>query len=73
MLLMANEFKVTETLQNGNERTITKTVYTYRFGKDGKFLTNDERTAICFDELKRNHYYKIEFVKAYPTNLLIVL
>ena len=54
-------FKVTETLQNGKERRVNKTVLSPIF-RDGKFIIESERIEKGIMVLKEEHYYNIEYL-----------
>ena len=60
-------FRVTETLQNGKERTIKKSVLSpiFRTVENGKQLhiTEAERAAKGSAILKEMHYYNIEYLE----------
>lgn len=67
---IALQFKVTETLNNGKERTTTKTVYSPRF-RDGKFIAWGERYLDGVKLLESLHYYNIEYTgEAKTTHIL---
>lgn len=62
-------FKVTETLQNGNERRIKKRVLSAPFAKCGKFIPLEARIDRAAEALKAEHYYDIVYLdikKVYP-------
>lgn len=72
-MMIVDTFKVTETLQNGKERTTKKDVYSEMFGEvDGhrKFYGQDERIKDCIAVLKERQYYNIQYVGAKRTHLL---
>lgn len=54
-------FKVTETLQNGKERTIKKSVLCPIF-KDGKHVIELTRIGKATQQLIALHYYNIEYI-----------
>ena len=55
-------YQVTETCQNGKERTFKKKVYT-----DKMFKTDEG-----YDELKRRGYYRVLFLKAEWKDIITV-
>ena len=61
------DFKVTMTCQNGNERTLTKTVYSEPFeiteNGEKRFIPEDIRIARAIEALKECGYYHIELKK----------
>lgn len=60
-----NIFEVTETLQNGKERRIKKSVYTPIFREWGGrrvHITTEERIKAGKAELKARHYYNIDYL-----------
>lgn len=69
-----NIFMVTETLQNGKERRLKKSVLTTIWReKDGKTVHfgQEDRIAHCVEILKAHGYYDIEFVKTIGTTILM--
>lgn len=64
-------FQVTETLQNGKERTIRKSVYSERF-VGGKFYTEEQRIADATELLKAHHYYNIEYIGTKAISMLML-
>lgn len=67
-----NVFRVTETCQNGKERTFKKSVFTPIFGNDGKHLTETQRIEACTYVLRKNYYYNIEYIETKCTGILCV-
>lgn len=69
-------FRVTETCDNGNERTFNKKVYASPIytDKDGHKRNNSiTRTVpLAIAALKEEHYYNIEFISVKPTKFLFV-
>lgn len=63
-------FEVTITCNNGNERTIKKSVYCEPF-KFGKFRTTEERIAAATFELEWQHYYRIKHLKTVKHEITI--
>lgn len=55
-------FKVTETLQNGKERRIKKSVLTPIFVNGKRHIVID-RIRKAEDALKAEHYYNIEYIE----------
>ena len=55
-------FRVTETLQNGNERTFKKSVYSPIF-RNGHHLIELDRIQKATAELESLHYYNIQHVE----------
>lgn len=55
-------FSVTETLQNGKEKTHKKSVMSPRF-RDGKHITESERVQKGIELLKSKHYYNIKYLE----------
>ena len=55
-------FKVTETLQNGKERTIKKSVLCPMF-KNGKHFIYLNRVDEAAAQLRALHYYNIEYIE----------
>lgn len=55
-------FKVTETLQNGKERRIKKSVLTPMF-INGRHHIKIDRIEKAEDALKSEHYYDIEYIE----------
>lgn len=55
------KFKCTETLQNGSERQITKSVFSPIF-KDGRHVVQIARIDKAIEALKAEHYYDIEYI-----------
>jgi hypothetical protein len=62
-------FEVTETLQNGKERRIKKSVYSEIF-RDGKHISAEERLRRGVDALKAEHYYNIVYIDTKTTFLI---
>lgn len=60
------KFKVTETCQNGNERRITKTVFSTFDGIDFN------RETKAYNLLRGKHYYNIEYLGGKYITLLTV-
>lgn len=56
-------FNVTETLQNGKERTIKKSILSPIFSKEGKHITTEERVKKGTAVLKEMHYYNIQYIE----------
>lgn len=57
-------FKVTETCQNGNERTYKKHVYMPRFDETtGKHVSPEQQIARGIEALKAEHYYNIQYLR----------
>lgn len=57
-----NIFNVTETLQNGKERRVKKSVLSPIF-KDGRHVIQLDRVDRCIKELEALHYYDIKFIE----------
>lgn len=55
-------FQVTETCQNGNERTKKVSVFSKRF-KNGVFYTESARNKDAIEILKAYHYYNIKYIE----------
>ena len=64
-------FDCTETLQNGKERTIKKSVLSPIF-KDGKHIPELDRIKMAVDVLMKNHYYDIAYLETKKKTLLFV-
>ena len=64
-------FRVTETCQNGKERTFKKHVYSERF-VNGRFFTEAARVDAATEVLKAQHYYHIEYVETKSVSLLMI-
>ena len=64
-----NVFNVTETLQNGKERQIKKSVLSPIF-KDGKHISQSDRIDKCIKALTEMHFYNIEFLETKTKVLL---
>lgn len=62
-------FKVTETLQNGNERTFKKTILSPIFRND-RHIPEQERVQKGIEVLKGLHYYNIEYLETKRKTLL---
>ena len=65
MKLYENVFEVTETLQNGKERRVKKSVYTPRFKeRDGHtfHISEEERIKCGTYELEARHYYNVKYL-----------
>lgn len=68
-------FEVTETCQNGNERTFRKSVYSEIFTyENGRTINNgiNIRVPKAKAVLEQNHYYNIKYIESKTTDLLIV-
>lgn len=63
-------FEVTETLQNGKERRVKKSVYSPRFGEDGKHITETERIFRGRIALRECQYYDIVYIGTKATTLI---
>lgn len=63
-------FEVTETLQNGKERRVKKSVFMPRF-KHGKHVTPEEQIERGKAALKDAHYYNIVYINTKATALII--
>lgn len=63
-------FEVTETLQNGKERRIKKSVYFPRFRADRKHITESERVSLGRTELANLQYYDIVYIGTKATTLI---
>lgn len=69
-------FEVTETCQNGNERTFKKSVFSpiFRIMPDGsrKHLIQLNRVEKAIKELEKHFYYNIKYIKTKATDLLFI-
>lgn len=63
-------FKVTETLQNGKERTYKKSVLCPIF-KDGKHVIELTRIDKAAAQLKALHYYNIEHIETKHKEIIV--
>ena len=63
-------FEVTETLQNGKERRVKKSVFMPRF-RHGKHVTPEEQIARGEAALKDANYYGIIYITTKATVLII--
>lgn len=74
MKLYDMTFKVTETCQNGNERIITKHVYSpcFRTMPDGsqRHFIEMDRVNKAIKMLESRHYYNIEYIGTASTDLM---
>ena len=71
--MIVDTFKVTETLQNGKERTTKKQIYSEAFipcGDGKRFYGQNERVRDCMAVLKECHYYNIEYVGGKMSRML---
>lgn len=66
-----NIFNVTETLQNGKERRVKKSVLSPIF-KNGKHVIQLDRVDRCVKELEALHYYDIEFIETKTKTLITI-
>ena len=64
-------FEVTETCMNGNERRLKKSVYSPRFGENGRLITEPQSIAKGVEVLKQMHYYDITYIKTKAVTLLM--
>ena len=62
-------FEVTETLQNGNERRIKKSVLSPTF-RNGKHLIQLDREQKAIKQLEELGYYEIQWVKTVSKNII---
>lgn len=62
-------FLVTETLQNGKERRIKKSVLSPRF-RNGKHVTERERVSAGMKILEDEYYYNIEYLETKNKTIL---
>ncbi len=62
-------FEVTETLQNGKERRVKKSVFVPRF-RYGKHVTPEEQIARGKAALKDANYYNIVYIRTKTTVLI---
>lgn len=63
-------FKVTETLQNGKERRVTKSVLCPIF-KAGRHVIELDRIDKAIKELSALHYYNIEHIETKVKTLIV--
>ena len=63
-------FEVTETCNNGNERTKKVSVYAPHC-KDGKYFVDTNRFDKALKMLEAKHYYNIKYVDTTITELMI--
>lgn len=61
-------FQVTETLQNGKERTIKKEIYR----KYGKHTILENSIQIATELLKENNFYNIKYLNVKETYLYMI-
>lgn len=62
-------FEATETLQNGKERRVKKSVFVPRF-RHGKHTPPEEQIARGEAALKDAHYYNIVYISTKATTLI---
>lgn len=62
-------FEATETLQNGKERRVKKSVFMPRF-RHGKHVPPEEQIARGEAALKDAHYYNIVYISTKATTLI---
>lgn len=66
-------FYATETLQNGKERRVLKSVYTPRFdATTRKHITEEQRIERGTQALAAEHYYNIQYGSTIATELIFV-
>lgn len=65
-----NIFNVSETLQNGKERRVKKSVLSPIF-KNGKHVIQLDRVDRCVKELEALHYYNIEFIETKTKTFIV--
>ena len=63
-------FKVTETLQNGKERRVKKSVLCPIF-KNGRHVIEFNRIDKAIEELKALNYYDIEYIETKPKSIIV--
>ncbi len=69
-------FKATETLQNGNERTVKKSVYMLPFEENGNrrvHVSPERQIEKGTAALKAEHYYNITYVETKTTSTLFAV
>lgn len=75
MRFYVDVFEVTETCQNGNERTIKKEVYskTSIIDSNGKIRNNGQKNRIerAKNLLAERHYYKIKYITSKTKEILL--
>ena len=74
MRVLEMNFRVTETLQNGNERRVKRTVYAKAETPEGynMVVLGDRQYNNAVAELKKNHYYNITLESTKYTDLMLV-
>ena len=70
--LYETRFAVTETLQDGKERTIEKSVFSPMF-RNGVHITESERVLKSIEILKEEHYYKIKYIGTRTKTILEIV